>query len=264
MSDKRFPSVFVSHGAPTIAQQVCPVTVFLKGLGDSLGRPKAVLCVSAHWETETPMVSVATEPETIHDFFGFPDPLYQIRYPAPGAPDLAGRAAELLAERDIPCAVSDDRGLDHGAWIPMMLMYPDADVPVTQLSIQPDDGPAAHLALGRALAPLRDEGVLVLASGGAVHNLSFFRPGSSDVADWARRFDDWLAAAAEAGDGEALVDYRNASADGALAHPRDEHYLPLLVALGAGGRAGGEEAKGRALHRGFMDGALSMAAFAFE
>ena len=119
------------------------------------------------------------------------------------------------------------------------------------------------MALGRALAPLRDEGVLVLASGGAVHNLSFFRPGSSDVADWARRFDDWLAAA-EAGDGEALVDYRNASADGALAHPRDEHYLPLLVALGAGGGAGGEEAKGRALHRGFMDGALSMAAFAFE
>ncbi len=260
MADKIFPSVFVSHGAPTVAQQVCPVTAFFKGLGDTLGRPQAVLCVSAHWETETPMVSTAVRPDTLHDFFGFPDPLYQLRYPAPGAPDLAGRTVELLGEREIPCAVAPDRGLDHGAWIPMMLMYPDADVPVTQLSIQPDDGPAAHLALGRALAPLRDEGVLVLASGGAVHNLSFFRPGSSDVADWASRFDDWLAAAVEAGDGEALVDYRNASADGALAHPRDEHYLPLLVALGAAG----EEAKGRALHRGFMDGALSMAAFAFE
>ncbi len=209
------------------------------------------------------MVSAAAEPETIHDFYGFPEPLYQLRYPAPGAPDLAQRVVELLAGGDLPCAVSGGRGLDHGAWVPLMLMYPDADVPVIQLSVQPDRGPAAHLELGRALAPLRDEGVLVLASGGAVHNLSHFRPGSTEVADWARRFDDWLAAAVEAGDGEALVDYRSASADGAMAHPRDEHYLPLLVALGAGGHGAKGGAKGRVLHRGFMDGDLSMAAFQF-
>jgi 4,5-DOPA dioxygenase extradiol len=260
MADKKFPTVFVSHGAPTIVQQDCPATAFFRGLGDAIGRPRAVLCVSAHWETQTAMVSAAPEPETMHDFYGFPEPLYHLCYPVPGAPELAGRVAELLGKREIPCAVSEDRGLDHGAWIPMMLMYPDAGVPVAQLSIQPDLGPAAHLALGRALAPLREEGILVLASGGAVHNLGFFRPGSSNVAEWAGRFDDWLAAAAEAGDGEALVDYRTESPDGALAHPRDEHFLPLLVALGAGG----EQARGRALHRGFMDGALSMAAFAFE
>lgn len=260
MTNGTFPSVFVSHGAPTIAVQDSSVTAFLKGLGDSLGRPQAVLCVSAHWETEAPAVLGDAEPDTIHDFHGFPEPLYRLRYPAPGAPDLARRVVDLLADRDIPCAVSGERGLDHGAWIPLMLMYPDADVPVTQLSVQPDQGPAAHLELGRALAPLRENSVLVLASGGAVHNLSYFRPGSTEVSDWARRFDDWLTAAVEAGDGEALVDYRSASADGAMAHPRDEHYLPLLVALGAGS----EGAKGRVLHKGFMDGDLSMAAFAFE
>ena len=260
MTDKIFASVFVSHGSPTIAVQDSPVTAFLKGLGDSLGRPRSVLCVSAHWETDAPTVLGNAEPETIHDFYDFPDPLYQLLYPAPGAPDLAQWVVELLAEGDLPCTMSGERGLDHGAWIPLMLMYPDADVPVTQLSVQPDQGPAAHLELGQALAPLRENGVLVLASGGAVHNLSYFRPGSTEVADWARRFDDWLTAAVEAGDGEALVDYRSASADGAMALPRDEHYLHLLVALGAGG----EGAKGRVLHQGFMDGDLSMAAFAFE
>ena len=260
MADGTFPSVFVSHGAPTIAAEEVPVTAFLKELGESLGRPSAALCVSAHWETDAPSVLGAARPETIHDFYGFPEPLYRLRYPAPGAPDLARRVVTLLADRDMPCAVSAGRGLDHGAWIPLMLMYPKADVPVTQLSIQPDAGPAAHLALGRALTPLRREGVVVLASGGAVHNLSYFRPGSPAVPDWARRFDDWLADAVAAGDREALVLYRTRHADGAMAHPRDEHYLPLLVALGAGG----EGTKGRTLHRGFMDGGLSMAAFAFE
>jgi len=260
MTDGTFPSVFVSHGAPTIAAGDTPVTAFLKVLGDVLGRPRAVLCVSAHWETDAPGVLGAAEPETIHDFHGFPEPLYRLRYPAPGAPDLARRVVELLADHDIPCTVSAKRGLDHGAWIPLMLMYPEAEVPVTQLSIQPDEGTAAHLALGRALAPLRNDGVVVLASGGAVHNLRYFRPGSPEVPDWARRFDDWLAAAVEAGDGEALIHYRARSADGAMAHPRDEHYLPLLVAWGAGG----DGAKGRTLHRGFMDGGLSTAAFAFD
>jgi 4,5-DOPA dioxygenase extradiol len=258
MTVKQLSSVFVSHGAPTIAVDDLPVTVFLRGLGESLGRPSAVLCVSAHWETAAPAVLGAARPSTIHDFYGFPEPLYRLQYPAPGAPDLARRVAEVLAERHIACAVEPERGLDHGAWVPLMFMYPEADVPVTQLSIQPDAGPVAHLALGRALVPLRKDGVLVLASGGAVHNLRYFRAGSAEVPDWAGRFDDWLAAAVEAGDGDALVHYRDRAADGAMAHPRDEHYLPLLVAFGAG-----DGARGRILHRGFMDGALSAAAFAF-
>lgn len=257
MAERHFPSVFVSHGAPTMAFGVSAGRAFLGGLGESLGRPRAVVCVSAHWETETPAVTGSAEPETIHDFFGFPDPLYQARYPAPGAPDLAARVAGLLDAMGYECETAPDRGLDHGAWIPLMLMYPGADIPVIQLSIQTDLGPGYHLHLGRALAPLRGDGVLVLGSGGAVHNLQHFQAGSTEVPGWAREFDDWLADAVIRGDEAALVDYRSPA--GAMAHPTDEHYLPLLTALGAGG----DGVNGRVLHRGFMDGALSMAAFAF-
>lgn len=252
-------SVFVSHGAPTVALSPSPVRAFLEGLGRSLGRPDAVLCVSAHWETPVPTVSTALAPETIHDFYGFPDPLYALRYPAPGAPALAERVGSLLAAVGLDGA-AQQRGLDHGAWIPLMLMYPEADVPVAQLSIQPGAGPGTHLELGRALAPLRTEGVLVLASGGAVHNFAFFRRGSDEVPDWARRFDDWLARTVAAGAADDLVSYRTLHPDGAMAHPRDEHLLPLLVAMGAGGAG----VRGRVLHQGFMDGALSMAAFGFD
>lgn len=253
-----FPSVFVSHGAPTIVAGSSPVSNFLGALGDDLGRPEAVLCISAHWETENPVVSLADRPETIYDFYGFADPLYELTYPAPGAPALAGRVAGLLGEAGLKAERDNTRGLDHGAWVPLMLMYPAADIPVCQLSIQPALGPRYHYRLGRALEALRHEGVLVMASGGVVHNLDFFRPGSTDVADWAQRFEDRLVERVERGAVDALIDYRDA--DGALAHPRDEHYLPLLAALGAGG----SESRGRVLHRGFMDGSISMAAFAFD
>ena len=161
------PSVFVSHGAPSLPLEETPARGFLEGLGGELGRPEAVLCVSAHWETAAPALSLAASPETIHDFFGFPEALYRLRYPAPGAPDLARRAAALLGAAGQEASLVEDRGLDHGAWIPLMLMYADAGVPVTQLSVLTGDGPTAHLALGRALAPLRAEGVLILGSGGA-------------------------------------------------------------------------------------------------
>lgn len=256
----RIASVFVSHGAPTIALGESPARAFLAGLSTELGRPRAILCVSAHWETDAPMTCAAAAPETIHDFYGFPEALYELRYPAPGAPDLAERAASLLTDAGLSCRSTDDWGLDHGAWSPLMLMYPDADVPVVQLSIQHALGTAHHLAVGRALVPLRSEGVLVLGSGGAVHNLRYFRPDGVDVPEWANRFDDWLVAAVEDGRVDDIVDYRERSADGAMAHPRDEHFLPLLVAMGAGGPDG----LGRVLHRGFMDGALSMAAYAFD
>lgn len=253
-------SVFVSHGAPTIALGNSSARAFLAELGKELGRPSAILCVSAHWETDTPMTCAAAAPETIRDFYGFPEALYALRYPAPGAPDIAERAASLLADAGLRGRTTVDWGLDHGAWIPLMLMYPDADVPIVQLSIQHALGTAHHLALGRALAPLRSEGVLVLGSGGAVHNLRYFRPDGDDVPEWARQFDDWLAVAVEDGRVDEVVAYRERSADGAMAHPRDEHFLPLLVAMGAGGPNG----RGRVLHRGFMDGALSMAAYAFD
>ena len=237
-----------------------PARNFLAGLGESLPRPDAVLCVSAHWETEHAVVSTAARPETIHDFYGFPEALYRMGYAAPGAPGLAAHVAQELAWKGIPCSATPDRGLDHGVWTPLMLMYPDADVPVASLSVQPHRGPAWHLNLGRALEALRRDGVLVLGSGGAVHNLRHFRRGDTGAPEWARRFDDWLAETVSGGDGERLARYRTLSEDGAVAHPRDEHLLPLMVAMGAGGAA----PVGEVLHRSFTDGAISMAAYAFR
>jgi 4,5-DOPA dioxygenase extradiol len=250
------PALFISHGAPTLVFEDIPARHFIAGLGARLARPKAILCISAHWETETPMVSGATAPETIHDFYGFPDALYRLGYPAPGAPALAERVAALLKDAGFQAGIDPGRGLDHGAWNPLLLIYPKADLPVAQLSIQPQRDPAHHLAVGRALQPLRDEGVLILASGGAVHNLRQFAVDRERPAVWAASFDEWLADRIAAGDADALVNYRETRPDGRLAHPRDEHFLPLFVALGAGGAG-----PGQALHRSFAHGSLSMASY---
>ncbi len=261
MKNDHFPSVFVSHGAPTLPMEDIPARRFLGELGRSLGRPRAVLCISAHWERTDPALSLAEAPETIYDFHGFPRALYELDYPAPGAPDLARAVAKLLATAGVEAALVEHRGLDHGAWVPLMLMYPGADVPATQLSVQSEDGPAAHQALGRSLAPLRAEGVLILGSGGAVHNLREWRAGDSTVPDWAVAFDDWLVDRIEADDLAALTDYRAQAPEGPRAHPTEEHFLPLFVAMGAGMTPNG--AGGRVLHRSFAPGGLSMAAFAF-
>ena len=253
------PAIFLSHGAPTLVMEDIPARHFIAGLGASLPRPNAILCVSAHWETAEPAVSGATRPETIHDFYGFPDALYRLTYPAPGAPDLARRVKQLIPE----AAIDPGQGLDHGAWNPLMLLYPKADIPVAQLSVQVAGGPDWHLALGQRLAPLAMEGVLILASGGAVHNLRQFQVDSRNPADWAIAFDDWLADRIEAGDVQALLNYRSLKPEGRMAHPREEHFLPLFVALGAG-VAGASKGKGRPLHRSFAHGSLSMAAFAWD
>ena len=266
-----FPSVFVSHGAPTLIREPdSPARAFLSRLGQDLGqdldrdenRPRAVLCITAHWETESPTVSATLSPETIHDFYGFPQELYDLSYGAPGAPELAARTRYLLNGAGLDCAIDAGRGLDHGAWVPLMLMYPQADIPVVQLSVQTLQGPRAHVRLGRALAPLRREGVLVLASGGAVHNLTDYRHGEGDPAPWATGFEDWLVDVVTRGAVDEAARYRTLCPHGAKAHPRDEHFLPLLVAMGAG--IGPQEGTGRVLYRGFEHGGLSMAAFAFS
>ena len=187
------PALFVSHGAPTLPFDDVPARDFLRTLGGRLEKPKAVVCISAHWDTYAPQVNSTRVNDTIHDFYGFPDELYRLRYPAPGAPALARRVVELLEEAGIDAAIDGERGLDHGAWNPLLLVYPKADVPVTQLSIQVQLGPAHHAKIGRALQPLRREGVLVLASGGAVHNLRQFHIDREEPAPWAVSFDDWLA-----------------------------------------------------------------------
>ncbi|HEX9461669.1 MAG TPA: class III extradiol ring-cleavage dioxygenase [Alphaproteobacteria bacterium] len=259
MTAKR-PAIFVSHGSPMLMFEPVRARDFLAGLGRTLGRPAAILAVSAHWETPAVRASTTARSETIHDFGGFPQELYQVQYDAPGAPALAENAIALLKGAAVPVA-AENYGLDHGAWVPLSLMYPDADIPVAQLSIQPSAGPSHHIAVGRALAPLRDKDVLILASGSATHNLGTMEYGRHDSPPaWATAFDGWLADALESGDEAALADYRKQAPYAREAHPRDEHLLPVFVAFGAGGPAG----KGRRLHSSFTHGSLSMAAYLFE
>lgn len=257
------PAIFVSHGSPMLALQDSPARRFLESLGRTLPRPKAILVVSAHWETlHGPAVSLASHPETIHDFGGFPRALFEMRYPAPGAPDTAERAAALLEAAGIPVGRSSTRGLDHGAWVPLRLMYPDAGIPVAQLSIVRGASPARHEQMGRALAALREEGVLVFASGSLTHNLYEFRgqPVDAPAPHWVSEFAAWIDVRLDEGDRAALLDYRKAAPYAAENHPTDEHLLPLFVALGAGGAG----ARATRLHSSFEHGVLAMDAYAFN
>jgi 4,5-DOPA dioxygenase extradiol len=258
------PAVFVSHGAPTLAIETDdPTHVFLTQLGRTLGKPRAVLCVSAHWEASRPSLGAAEAPQTIHDFYGFPEPLYSIHDPSPGDPALAERARVLLHDAGLEPQLDERRGRDHGAWVPLTLMYPDGDVPSVQLSVQSRLDAAHHAALGRALAPLRDEGVLILGSGGATHDLrraAFRHPDSAQVPDDVRAFEAWLVDGIEAGETDALVGWLERAPHARANHPTPEHFLPLFVPLGAAAPG----TKGRTLHRTFAYGALSMAAFAWE
>lgn len=259
----RFPTIFVSHGSPMLALQDSPARRFLQGLGRSLARPAAIAVISAHWETGAgPVVSLATEPETIHDFGGFPQALYDLRYPAPGAPAIAERAAALLAQAGLPVGRSATRGLDHGAWVPLTLMYPEADVAVMQISIVRGATPAQHLQLGAALQALRDENVLVLASGSLTHNLGEFRGQAVDAPapPWVAAFEAWMRARLAAGDIDALLDYRTLAPMAQKNHPTEEHLLPLYVALGAAGPG----ARAALLHASFEHGVLAMDAYAFD
>lgn len=256
-----FPAVFVSHGSPDLLLHPSPAREFMQQLGVQLGKPKAILAISAHWLTAVPTLSTAAQPETLHDFRGFPAELYQLRYPAPGAADLAETVAQQLTRAGLEPKLNPDRGLDHGAWEPLMLMYPEANIPVTQLSLQPSLGPAYHVQLGRTLAELRQAGVLILASGAITHNLRAFGAHTfdADPVDWAKQFDDWLAAAILNRQFEDLVNYRQQAPYAVQNHPSEEHLLPLFVALGAGG----VDAPAIQLHASFTYGVLSMAAYAF-
>lgn len=258
-SPAQLPVLFLSHGSPMLAADPGAVGEFWRQLGQMLPRPRAVLAVSAHWTTEAPTVGAVETPATIHDFYGFPEALYRIAYPAPGAPALAVRVQERLAAAGIACAIDGERGLDHGAWVPMQSLYPAADVPVLQLAVQPGRDAAWHLKLGAALTDLRREGVLILGSGGAVHNLREIAWDGGDTPAWARDFDEWLATALAAGNETELLDWLNRAPQPRRAHPTPEHFLPLFVALGAAGPG----ARGERLYQGFTLSTLSMAAFRF-
>lgn len=256
-----FPSLFISHGAPDLILHPGPTFDFLQQLGAKLGKPRAIVVVSAHWLSPVPTLSTVLAPETIHDFWGFPEELSRMHYPAPGAAEVAEQAAHLLTAHGIDWRLDPSRGLDHGAWVPLRLMYPEADIPVTQLSVQPRLNPTHHLAVGRAIAPLRKTGVLILASGSTTHNLQAATADVADSAapDWVKRFDDWLAGAIASSNLEDLLDYRQQAPDAAHNHPTDEHLLPLFVALGAGG----PNPIGTQIHAHMTNHVLSMAAYQF-
>lgn len=228
----RLPSLFLAHGAPPLLDDPTWMAE-LRALADGLPRPRAVLMVSAHWEDRPLSVGATETLPLIYDFYGFPQRYYQQTYPAPGAPELAARVRALAAGAGLPTADAPERGWDHGAYVPLVAMYPDADVPVLQISL-PTLDPRPLLEIGRVLAPLRDEGVLIVGSGFLTHNLRFFSmsPGAP-VPGWAREFDDWVAGVLAEGDLDALVDFERKAPAARIAHPRTEHFVPVMVAAGA-------------------------------
>jgi 4,5-DOPA dioxygenase extradiol len=229
---ERMPALFFGHGSPMNALGG-PYAEIWAALGRALPRPKAVLCVSAHWYVEETAVTAMARPRTIHDFYGFPRALYHVAYPAPGDPWLAARTADLLA----PLAVRADHdwGLDHGAWSVLVHLFPEADIPVVQLAIDRTQPPPFHYELGRKLAPLRDEGVLVCGSGDVVHNLRMIDWAGGEAFPWATHFNDRVKALIVARDDASLVDYPALGEEAMLAIPTPDHYLPLLYMLGMRG-----------------------------
>jgi len=241
----RLPSLYITHGGgPCFWMEFGPpfgphafdkLRAYLSGLIASLPeRPKAILVISGHWEETRPTVSTAAKPGMLFDYYGFPEHTYRLSYPAPGAPDLAARAAALLGAQGIPAATTN-HGLDHGAWVPMLLMFPHADVPIAQLSIQPRLDPAHHFRVGRALRPLQDEGVMIVGSGQITHNLreADFSARPEDADPRVTEFTDWFEARLADRDIDALLDYRRQAPHAAFMHPTDEHLLPVFAALGA-------------------------------
>jgi len=266
-ADRQFvltqPSIFVSHGAPDLLLSDAPARGFLETLLDQMPeRPKAILVASAHWETRGVKVSGAAAPETIYDFGGFAPELYQVRYPAPGAPALAAHIVDLLANSGIASEIDPLRGLDHGAWVPLALMAPAADIPVLQISLQTHLGPAHHVKIGAALNALRTQGVLIIGSGSFTHDLSEISrnrfPENAPTPDWVSRFADLFDEALQHGDVERLIGYRASAPFAVKNHPTEEHLLPLFIALGAGGSD-----RATRLHKSATYGVLRMDAYAF-
>lgn len=261
MSD-RMPTLFLSHGSPMTALHHSAARDFLEHYAPELPRPKAILIATAHFEARLPFLTADEKPEMIYDFGGFPQPLFEMVYPAPGSPDMAVRAANLLQAAGYEAHPVTGRGFDHGTWVPLKLMYPDADIPVVQLSVQTQKGSAHHLALGAALQPLRDEGVLIVGSGSLTHNLYELARGRRDldapIQDWVKDFAEWIADKVEAGDAQAIADYRTTAPFARENHPSEEHFLPLPFAMGAGG------GPGRRIHSSYDYGILSMDAYRFD
>ena len=229
----RLPAIFIGHGNPMNALADNEYTRAWKRIGEEIGNPRAILCISAHWYTQDTAVTAVAQPRTIHDFGGFPRALYECSYPAPGDPQLAREVQELLGPLNV--RMDSEWGLDHGTWAVLCHIYPDADVPVVHLSIDERLPAAEHYNIGRQLAALRERGVLIIGSGNLVHNLQTYAWGKhvAEPYDWAVRFESQARGWMERGEHDPLVNYESLGRDAALSAPTPEHYLPLLYVLGA-------------------------------
>ncbi|XP_057446475.1 extradiol ring-cleavage dioxygenase-like [Lotus japonicus] len=255
---------YISHGSPTLSiDESLVARKFLQSWKKEVfpPRPTSILVISGHWDTAVPTVNVVDSTnDTIYDFYGFPKPMYQLKYPAPGAPHLAKRVKELLKEGGFSRVDEDKkRGLDHGAWVPLLLMYPEADIPVCQLSVQSNLDGTHHYNIGKALAPLKDEGVLIVGSGSAVHNLRALERHATVAAPWAVEFDNWLKEALLEGRYEDVNHYEQKAPHAKKAHPWPDHFYPLHVAIGAAG----ENSKAKLIHSSIDLGSLSYASYQF-
>ena len=253
-----FPSLYISHGSPMLALEPGASGPALARLAAELPKPKAIVIVSAHWESNELLVSGNPQPETWHDFGGFPQALFDVQYPAPGNPQLAAEVVELLNADGLPARIDAKRPFDHGVWVPLSLMYPQADIPVVQVSLPTRGGPALQTRVGHALASLREHGVLLIGSGSITHNLREldWHAGPESVEPWAQAFRDWMIEKLAANDETALHDYRQQAPNAVRNHPSDEHLLPLYFARGAGGNFS-------VAHKGFTMGALGMDIYRF-
>jgi len=260
MQEKQ-PILFLSHGSPMTALGGDELNKTWTAIAGQLTRPAAILMVSAHWNTRLPIVTGSARPEMIYDFGGFPAELYQLRYPAPGAPELAQRIKQQLTEAGIATGIDASRGLDHGAWVPLRVLFPAADIPVLQLSVQPERCARHHYALGAALASLANENILIVASGHMTHNLmDFMRPGGVRPSVDSRTFREWAHTQLMSNVSEPLFNWQQAGPGAKSAHPSPEHFLPLFVALGAAGEKHGTEWLGG----GWIGDALAADNYLFE
>jgi 4,5-DOPA dioxygenase extradiol len=258
------PTLFLSHGAPNLCLYANPAREFLTALGKEIGKPQAIILMSSHFESPVPSFIADEKPGMIYDFKGFETELYQKVYAAPGLPELATVAATLVEQAGFPVQEVIGRGFDHGAWNPLSLMYPDADIPVVEMSVQPEEGAGHHFVVGRALAPLRKHGVLVIGSGNLTHNFDEMYDSHQDfispAAAFVLEFADWVKEKAEAGSVDEINDYRALAPHAAKHHPKADHYFPLPFALGAAG----EGAKGKRIHTSVQRGGLVMDAYLFQ
>lgn len=256
--------LFVPHGSPMFALQPGAAGAAMSTLAKRLETPRAVIVLSPHWETRAPTVGTATKLDTLHDFGGFDSRLYEIQYPATGCPEAARMLGEMLAAAGFATETDSERGLDHGAWVPLRQMFPDADLPIVPVSMQPHAGPLYAYRVGQALASLAKQGFLILASGNITHNLHDFQrlrmSEQSHTPDYVCQFADWVHARMVARDADSLLNYRSLQPAGVLAHPRDEHLLPLFTALGAAG----EDAQPEAFYRGISDQVIAMDGYLFH